>query len=377
MSRLIDDPLRFGDRYGRQLGYTVGDYATVSKIRALEQANGDPSKIQFHWHEDRFDHVDWTQEPKEDLSTLVFRRVMQLRQNHDHIALWYSGGFDSHTIIEAFRQCRCQLDEVVIQSREWLEDQDHIEFRTAMASAHWYKKHVWPDLKITTVKWQVKDALHYYRTVGSDWIYHNGDVLRFSKHSRDLLLTLNSGVIGLSDRPGRSLQINGFDKPRLDVRDGKWFSTRTDKNLYYEMDDVALQFWILPELYVKQCWMMVRWLESLGYKTQQDLHAFVHQLQSNKTSGLIYEQWNLALGRCQVPYEYQRGNLSKLIWQGIRTNTESLTFLNTARVDYTDVYGFYETGLQHIEKEYAHIMTEHGLPGILSRPYFIKDLEIK
>jgi hypothetical protein len=78
-----------------------------------------------------------------------------------------------------------------------------------------------------------------------------------------------------------------------------------------------------------------------------------------------------------VPYEYQRGNLSKLIWQGIRTNTESLTFLNTARVDYTDVYGFYETGLQHIEKEYAHIMTEHGLPGILSRPYFIKDLEIK
>ena len=56
----------------------------------------------------------------------------------------------------------------------------------------------------------------------------------------------------------------------------------------------------LPELHVAQAWMMIDWLESFAFSTEQELHACLHATQSATLGDAHNENWALAIGRNQV-----------------------------------------------------------------------------
>ena len=74
--------------------YQVGNFKTVSKTLALEKANGDLSKVAFCWMDDLWDHTNMEQEPTASWDELCRARAWQLRNQHSHVALFYSGGWD-------------------------------------------------------------------------------------------------------------------------------------------------------------------------------------------------------------------------------------------------------------------------------------------
>jgi hypothetical protein len=85
---------------------------TLSKFEAFQLAGKDWSRIKFIYNEDVFGSYDWTIEPDEDIYELYRQRAQQLREKYDYLVLMYSGGIDSHTILETFLDNNIKLDEI-------------------------------------------------------------------------------------------------------------------------------------------------------------------------------------------------------------------------------------------------------------------------
>jgi hypothetical protein len=57
--------------------YQIGDSKTFNKFEAIKWANGDVSKIHFHFLDDIWDSMDVTVEPTETWSELMRERCLQ------------------------------------------------------------------------------------------------------------------------------------------------------------------------------------------------------------------------------------------------------------------------------------------------------------
>jgi hypothetical protein len=56
----------------------------------------------------------WTTEPPVGIEELYRQRDEQLREQYDHLVLFYSGGADSHTILQTFIKNNIKIDEVFV-----------------------------------------------------------------------------------------------------------------------------------------------------------------------------------------------------------------------------------------------------------------------
>jgi hypothetical protein len=92
--------------------YQVGNIKTLSKFEAFRFADNDSSKIEFIYNEDVMSKQDWATEPVEDIYDLYADRAKQLRNKYDYLVLLYSGGIDSHTVLESFLNNNIHLDEI-------------------------------------------------------------------------------------------------------------------------------------------------------------------------------------------------------------------------------------------------------------------------
>jgi len=102
--------------------YSIGLSKFESKIDACIFASQIYSKLKdihpktllkWHFNDDVFDSYDWTKEPQSSLDELYNKRARELREKYDYIIVSYSGGADSHNMIEAFLRQNLFIDEIV------------------------------------------------------------------------------------------------------------------------------------------------------------------------------------------------------------------------------------------------------------------------
>ena len=103
----INDP-----EYTKHGYYLVNGTKTFSKFEAWQLSGNDIDKIQFIFNDDVFGAIDTTKEPEEDIYELYRQRAVQLRKDYDYIVLIYSGGVDSHTVLETFLDNNLKIDEI-------------------------------------------------------------------------------------------------------------------------------------------------------------------------------------------------------------------------------------------------------------------------
>jgi hypothetical protein len=351
------------------VGYSIDGALTTSKLHAIETAKYDMSVIKYHWMENIFDDVQWTVEPEESINTMVDRHVKHIEHCYDHIGLWFSGGYDSFTILKAFLRNNVKIDELLLYQREWHVGEHHLDFQTALDSAIYVKNNWMPNVKITVVNWGNKDAvIQFYKKRKLDWIYTNGNLSRISQNGRAFLYTQNDAVRKTLERPGRSIQINGNDKPRVNLRDGRWYSTKTDTMFFQESNDWSLQFWFLPDLYVKQTWMMIRWLETL----EQTSHEFVHQLQSHNIGDDLYMKWNLAIGRDLPLFPFCLGLGIKHAFNPGVHSEEAKPLLDVIQLSDPEIYHIYKLGADHITQVNKKLQGSGQSIVAMSKEYFVK-----
>ena len=101
--------------FNKNLGYYRCDGIDFqSKVNALLHSKAVNQPVEWMFHQDVFESYPWHIEPSETLDQLYDRRAKELRKQYDYIILSYSGGADSHNILESFIRQKLHIDEIVI-----------------------------------------------------------------------------------------------------------------------------------------------------------------------------------------------------------------------------------------------------------------------
>jgi hypothetical protein len=354
---------------------TGSDFTTTNKLQAIEKAGGKLDNIKLYFCDHEHKKHDWTKEPKESIHSLTDRRVRELRNKYDYVCLWYSGGFDSHTLLNSFIRTGSKIDEIIIYGKPWIKDVMHSEHLFASEFIKKIKHNIYPDLKINYVL--LSDKIHsgLYKKFGSDWIYYDcQNSFSYIKSSRGLGLQYQPEFVNLKFQPNR-IDICGTDKPRVDLRDGKWYSTMPDNAILAWFDAECDLFYMCPdatEIYIKQCWNVIKWFESMPHCS----HELVHEVQSLQRP-LYYSAWNLAIGRDDVFHPVAKHGLTKKFYSQGAKSLDSLhyEFSNNIHAE-SDVYKSYKTGLSYLYANYKDIWSENrGFDVVMSDPIYIKDFE--
>jgi hypothetical protein len=102
--------------YRNDYGYYVYNntfFDTKQEIIQHATVNKDVSPdIKFIFHDHIYEKIDWSHEPEFTLDELYRMRAQQLRDNFDHLILMYSGGSDSHQVLNTFMKNNIHLDEI-------------------------------------------------------------------------------------------------------------------------------------------------------------------------------------------------------------------------------------------------------------------------
>jgi hypothetical protein len=97
------------DKFGY---YQVGDRKTYRKLEALEWSNQTNIAPRWNFNDEIFSQYDWTIEPNINLWDLYKERARQIRNAYDYCVIFYSGGSDSHNLLNAWIEADCKIDEI-------------------------------------------------------------------------------------------------------------------------------------------------------------------------------------------------------------------------------------------------------------------------
>lgn len=281
------------------LYFQVGEQKTYNRNQAIVWANGDTDKIKLYWMDEVWEAIDWSKPPTRSWADLMRERCWQLRDKADVLGVSFSGGYDSQTIVDHMILNGVRLDELQINVKQY---HDHPEGESTPIIAQQIKDKHYPNLKIRVLDIGLDYLLDIYRNYGEDWLFkQDTGRLHFTQ-------TFRSSVVNHNDDHSKLLDIQnivmceGIEKPRLYVDNGWWVTGYIDDAILHTLNTPYEHFYIsrdLPELHVKQVWMMVDWLESQPFDSVADLEAFTHRVQRHEDN-YVYESWNRAVGRTPV-----------------------------------------------------------------------------
>ena len=274
--------------------WTVGNRMTYSKLEALIWANGDVSKVQYHWMENTWDHVDFSVEPSMSWLELCITRAKQIRDQHDWVCLWYSGGWDSAGVLQAFIDAHCPVDEIAIA--DWSHYYNDGEISQAFINANWYKTHINSKVVIRSTDLDF-DHVDQWFVSNRNWLTSPGDTIRFTRPHWGIRTNAHPEIVLGKERKKRA-DVMGLEKPRMDICDGVWRTFMSDTTMSNSAACGATQFYCshdLPELHIKQIHMAMRFFENNRLVTADEVHAVQSfRLIKNKN---WYPDWNIGVGR--------------------------------------------------------------------------------
>jgi hypothetical protein len=363
--------------------YEVGQRRTHSKFEALSWANGIVANVTYSYMDKFWETVDWSVNPVESMDELLAYRCQQIRNNHSHVALWLSGGYDSQTILDHFIKNDLKIDEIITYKRKYLNHWTATaETNSALAQAKALKNTVWPNLKIVEVELSPTDLKEFYNTHQEDWILRSGSQSFITKSDRSYLFNFNYYLKRALAQSKRA-DVEGREKPRLWIENGKWYHTSFDSLTEWQMDSPCVAFYTspdFPQLQIKQAWNMINWIESLPLYTIDSIHTFLHSLQSNKEGADTYATWNKSLGRSSV---HSYGAYVSLVsgskmWHGgdVTQTIESGPIRQDFMKHEQKIYSLYINGIKEMKQSCPTMFNANNeIVGIRSGLHYIKPVE--
>jgi hypothetical protein len=206
----------------------VGNKAFHVKKEALLHASrtGCP-KVIWEWHDTVFNKFDKTKLGTVPLNELYKNRAQQLRDTHDHLILFYSGGSDSHNILMTFINNGIKLDQIYVNwpsatINKGLYKPNAVDTSAKNLLSEW-------DLVVEpTLKWLANSHPEIQIEIG-DWSkdiseqYYTDEVYLQTSNwwgAGALLRNLNKSKIGIEqlEKGKRVASIFGFEKPHIELQ---------------------------------------------------------------------------------------------------------------------------------------------------------------
>jgi hypothetical protein len=305
--------------------YSVGTDLYNSKIDAC--IAGTKQNVHPVWHFS--DHVwqkqNWKHEPEVDLLELYKMRARQIREQYDYVIIYYSGGSDSHTMVEAFIKAGCRIDEIYTiwtrkGNKNFIPDPSFTEAKnieaefdlTTKDGLTWIKK-VSPSTKITYL--DITDAVINYHTHldGEEWLANTTEMLSPEMVTR-WSATREYVQLKLLDRGLKTAAVFGVDKPRICIKDGKYHAYFIDSipNCFHgpstdpNFTNLTTEFFYwtpdFPEIVIKQAHVVRRWFEAnpnvkflLNWPNTNPSRRTAYEI---ITRSIVYPEWDQQKFQC-------------------------------------------------------------------------------
>lgn len=259
--------------------FEIAGQQTFSKYEAYKLAKQQGlsvDEIKFICADSKLDKIDWSVEPTESLPELFKKRAQQIRDTYDHVVLLYSGGIDSHVILNTFIKNNIKLDEIItIGNKKFQPDTAKIN-QEVFGKALPYLETL--DLKKRGIDFEYIDIGQIELDQFLDqenfenfMYYYNGPLSPWYLALRSHLFKLNNKKHCDIAKSGKKIcYMWGYDKPNLFNIDGNWCFKFTDTMSEYSvrpynnkinLGGVLKQFYDepffitsdMPEIVIKQC----------------------------------------------------------------------------------------------------------------------------
>jgi hypothetical protein len=242
--------------FENQYHYSVGDKKTFNKLQAIVWASQSHDHIKFHlpeWLQKLPIHI----EPEQSMKELCVRRAKQLREDYDHLRLWFSGGIDSTYMLDIFVDNKIHVDEIITVSCGIPEADWEIE-KVAIPYLESIKDKI-PNTQVNIQKPTMQDYADWYK---DEYWFENYEDIGRSEGFSALRLNRKLQSIDLYQNNKNTANVWGLDKPFLNFVKGEWYAftldvtgdyqlgSRTNTNHMFYSDD--------PLIFTKQCHMLKR-----------------------------------------------------------------------------------------------------------------------
>lgn len=265
--------------YGHDSHYTVNGQRFKNKTLALLEANRqqlDISSVQWHFQDTEFNSVNWTKEPLLSMNDFYAMRAQQLREKYDYIIVMCSGGPDSTNVVHSFLKNGIHIDEIIASApitglRDWDDNTqdksaENTISETKLAQIPFLQEieQTYPRVKITLNDY-FEDILAYEDT---EWLIRSTDYPHPTTIARYDIEKF-SHLQQLAETDKRVGVIYGIDKPSITIKGDKVYNTIHDYAVNVPIDfekfenfHIELFYFTheLPELMVRQCHDLARWL---------------------------------------------------------------------------------------------------------------------
>jgi len=367
------DPARIGSLY-----YQVNDYKTISKVAALEKAGGDFSKVKLCYLDSDWEKYGIISEPSESWDELLKIRAWELREKYQYVTLLYSGGWDSHTVLMTFIDNNIKLDEIIVWNKSSWYDDGEFSDAYKLAKKLIEEKNLCTKLTMYEIPWDHHSNV--FSLVKDKYIYLPGCQLAFNQTSRIVQHELLPNFLELKNKhsAGSAVFIEAHDKPKVNLRDGKWYYFYVDSTLYSFFGKGASEMFYFSadtlKLQLKQAYMSVRYFEQKLRTTPNATPQLVHDIQGFKNPRLFAE-WNLHIGRVCMEN-------ASAIYGGLKGNADTTKLVEAKRLaEFTkiydeSVYSFYKAGLDKVKEISGIDVATQSMPAIISQQYYLKDLTL-
>ena len=362
--------------------WKVGESKTFSKQQAIIWAAGDVSKIHYYFMDEVWAAQTWTQPPAMSVKELMQVRCHQLREQYQNVRVAYSGGYDSQGIIDSFIDAKLPIDSLMIRTKQYKLTPENL---IAQQQAQLLKNALWPNLEIKNIQLHADDFYSFYRQHADDWLiqpsggyepwFYKVNLSFLQNHNQDFQLAQEQFV------NQTHCDVYGVEKPRLWIENGAWYATMIDKTLNWVANTAIESFYIsrqLPELHVAQTWAMLDWIESQPFTEQQQVHNFLHAIQSHQLGWDMYRDWNLAIGRSPVHniHSYWGGGTKGYNSGDPRNNQGCQDLMAEAAKTNPDVVSIWKGQLDEFDSQYRSAINLQGeIDGCWSQKHYIKPVE--
>ena len=296
--------------------YTVGNERFFSKPMALTKATETNQFPEWNFNNETFSAQNWLADPIINIRELYRIRAQQLRDRYDYIRLEFSGGGDSTTVLYSFVNNGIHIDEVVFRypktgEKNVSDDPFNFSPKNTLSEARYA---AYPVLDwLTTAAPRTKITVHDYtenmlsQNYDESWVMNTKDYFQ-PGHAFKHSATGYEGHKKLADTGQRICILYGVDKPKLCIKDKKWYAYFLDVMANHSMGDFGdytnmtneYFFWSpdLPELFIKQCHMVKNWFmlphnKHMQYVCRWPNYSYTHRTTyEHLIKPLIYPDYN-------------------------------------------------------------------------------------
>lgn len=335
--------------------YSVNGELFENKISALIRGSELNVLPEWHYFDDLFSKANKNGLGQIPLTEWYKQRALQLRDKYDYLILNYSGGSDSHNILQTFLKNNIKLDCVFVQWHLRFTDRNlysvnnniktndnfHSEWDlTLKKDLEWLSSNH-PNIKIEIKDWSLNLNENFYKD-----ILFESTAGVMPNISRGLKLNTFSDIeTQLSERGVKVANIFGVDKPHIVEKDGSYYFYFIDKSCMAQPNPNnpnGLEYFYIspnmPNLTIEQGFRLAKWFKIYkenkflieAKSKRKDINNFTFRDHFDEyhnyceiVKTVCYPNWNFNRFQAGKPMPRDDILCGLKLWDNILLNTET------------------------------------------------------